>query len=100
MKVWAADYTLGSRTLTRGRHTFPDKFEIRARACAAVAVKVLPTAEVAKDAVVGDGTQTSRQAQVRKGARIGKQCRIGKGVYIDANVVVGHHCNIQNYVSV
>ena len=47
MKVWAADYILGSRTLTRGRHTFPDKFEIRARACAAVAVKVLPTAEVA-----------------------------------------------------
>ena len=65
-----------------------------------MAVKVHPTAEVSKDASVGDGTQIWHQAQVREGARIGKHCRIGKGVYIDANVVVGHHCKIQNYVSV
>jgi len=65
-----------------------------------VTVKIHPTAEVSKDATVGDGTQIWNEAQVREGARIGKHCRIGKGVYLDARVVVGHHCKIQNYVSV
>lgn len=65
-----------------------------------MAARVHPTAEVANDAVLGDGTQVWHQAQVREGARIGNHCRIGKGVYIDANVAVGHHCKIQNYVSV
>jgi len=65
-----------------------------------VAVKIHPTAEVSKDATVGDGTQIWNEAQVREGARIGKRCRLGKGVYIDAHVTVGDDCKIQNRVSV
>lgn len=65
-----------------------------------MAVKIHPTADVSKDAVIGDGTQIWHESQVREGARIGKHCRLGKGVYIDKNVAVGDHCKIQNRVSV
>ena len=38
-------------------------------------------------------------AQVREGARIGQRCNIGKDVYIDATVVVGDDCKIQNFAT-
>ncbi len=65
-----------------------------------MAVKVHPTANVSKDAVVGDGTQVWHEAQVREGARIGRHCRLGKGVYVDAGVTVGDHCKLQNGATV
>ncbi len=62
-----------------------------------MATTVHPTAEVAPDAVIGDGTQVWHQAQVREGARVGKYCRLGKGVYVDRNVRIGDHCKVQNF---
>lgn len=65
-----------------------------------MAVKIHPTAEVSKDAKIGDGASIWHQAQVRENAKIGKGCNIGKGVYIDFGVEIGDRCKIQNYVSV
>ncbi|MBI1878633.1 MAG: N-acetyltransferase [Chloroflexi bacterium] len=59
-----------------------------------------PTAEVAAEAVIGEGTRIWHQAQVRQRARIGNECIIGKGVYIDFDVVIGHRCKLQNGVYV
>lgn len=58
-----------------------------------------PTADVSKDAQIGEGTRIWHEAQVREGARIGRECIIGKGVYIDKDVVVGDRCKIQNRAS-
>jgi len=57
------------------------------------------TAEVSPDASVGDGTRVWNEAQVREGARIGRECVIAKGVYVDAGVVVGDRCKIENRAS-
>ncbi len=57
------------------------------------------TADVAPDAQIGDGTRVWHEAQVREGARIGRDCVLGKGVYIDAGVIVGDRCKIQNRAS-
>jgi UDP-2-acetamido-3-amino-2,3-dideoxy-glucuronate N-acetyltransferase len=59
-----------------------------------------PTAEVAPEAQVGDGTRIWRQAHVREFAVIGESCNIGKGVYIDAGVHIGSRVKIQNHVSI
>jgi acetyltransferase-like isoleucine patch superfamily enzyme len=61
---------------------------------------VHPTAEVASEAVIGEGTRIWHQAQVRQGAQIGNECIIGKGAYIDFEVVIGHRCKLQNGVYV
>ncbi len=58
------------------------------------------TADVSKDARIGEGTHIWHQAQVREGARIGAHCIIGKGVYVDAGVIIEDNVKIQNYVSV
>ncbi len=63
-------------------------------------VKIHPTADVADEAVIGDGTSLWHQVQVRPGARIGRNCNLGKGVYVDADVHIGDNVKIQNYVSV
>src|SRR2546422_2855297 len=62
-------------------------------------VRVHPTAEVSADAVIGDATSIWHCAQIREGARIGQRCNIGKDVYIDAAVVVGNDCKIQNFAT-
>lgn len=59
-----------------------------------------PTAEVSKDAVIGDGTKIWHFAQVREGARIGADCVLSKDVYIDINVKIGNGVKVQNGVSV
>ena len=63
-------------------------------------VFVHPSAEVAKDVQIGEGTKIWNLVQVREGARIGRNCVISKDVYIDQDVVVGDGVKIQNGVSV
>jgi UDP-2-acetamido-3-amino-2,3-dideoxy-glucuronate N-acetyltransferase len=62
--------------------------------------RVHPTADVSKEATLGENTQIWHQAQIRQGAKIGDCCIIGKGVYIDSGVQVGNNVKIQNYVSI
>ena len=63
-------------------------------------IRIHPTADVAANARIGDGTSIWNQAQVREGAQIGEACILSKGVYIDAGVRIGNRCKIQNNVSI
>lgn len=65
-----------------------------------MAVRIHPSADVSKDATIGEGTSVWHHAQIREGAIIGEQCVIGKGVYVGAGVSIGDRVKIQNYVSV
>jgi acetyltransferase-like isoleucine patch superfamily enzyme len=59
-----------------------------------------PTAEIATQARIGEGTQIWNQVQVREYECFGEQCRIGKGAYIDAHIHIGSFVKIQNHVSI
>lgn len=65
-----------------------------------MAIRIHPTAEVAEDAVIGEGTSIWHHCQIRPRARIGQNCILGKGVYVDADVSIGNNVKIQNYSSV
>ena len=58
------------------------------------------TAEVAADAVIGEGSKIWHQCQVMPGARIGAHCKLGKCVYVDLGVQIGDRVKIQNGISV
>lgn len=62
-------------------------------------IRIHPTAEVSVSASVGDGSSIWHWAQIRERSRIGRNCKIGKDVYIDADVVVGDGCKIQNFAT-
>lgn len=64
-----------------------------------MSIRIHPTAEVAEQAAIGEGTSIWHHSQVRA-ARIGQNCIVGKGVYIDADVSIGDNVKIQNYVSI
>lgn len=59
-----------------------------------------PTAEVSKEAKIGDGTKIWHRVQIREGAVLGDNCIISKNVYICAGVKIGNNVKIQNNVSV
>lgn len=59
-----------------------------------------PTADVSRDAQVGEDTRIWHGVQIREGARVGRECILGKGVYVDKDVVIGDRCKIQNRASV
>ncbi len=61
-----------------------------------MAATVHATADVAADAVIGEGTTVWALAQVREGARLGRDCVIGRGAYIGTQVTVGDRCKVQN----
>lgn len=65
-----------------------------------MAIRIHPTAEVAENARIGEGTSVWHHCQIRPGVSIGKNCIFGKGVYVDADVSIGDNVKIQNYVSV
>ncbi|MDP8287147.1 MAG: DapH/DapD/GlmU-related protein [Candidatus Electryonea clarkiae] len=63
-------------------------------------IRIHPTSDVSKNAIIGDETSIWHQAQIRENVSIGKNCIIGKGVYVDFEVRIGNNVKIQNYVSV
>jgi acetyltransferase-like isoleucine patch superfamily enzyme len=65
-----------------------------------MAVRIHPTADVASDATIGEGTSIWHQCQIRSNAKIGQNCILGKGVFVDSDVCIGDNVKIQNYVSV
>jgi acetyltransferase-like isoleucine patch superfamily enzyme len=67
---------------------------------AAKTAYVHPTADVAADAQIGEGTKIWHQAQIREGAVIGRGCVLGKSVYVDKDVRIGDFCKLQNGGSV
>ncbi len=64
-----------------------------------MAVFIHRTAEVSKEAKIGDNTYIWNESQIREGAIVGKRCRLGKSVYIDKNVKIGEECKIQNFAT-
>lgn len=63
-------------------------------------VYIHPTADVSKEAVVGEGTKIWNNAQIREGSVLGEDCIIGKNVYIDTQAHIGDRVKIQNNVNV
>lgn len=63
-------------------------------------VFVHSSAEVDRDAKIGEGSRIWNNAQVRERAIIGKECNLGKDSYVDNCVTIGDRCKIQNGVYV
>jgi UDP-2-acetamido-3-amino-2,3-dideoxy-glucuronate N-acetyltransferase len=59
--------------------------------------KIHPTADVAINAQIGDGTTIWHYAQVREDCIVGENVNIGRGVYIGNGVHIGVNSKIQNY---
>jgi UDP-2-acetamido-3-amino-2,3-dideoxy-glucuronate N-acetyltransferase len=58
------------------------------------------TADVSKDAMIGNNTKVENWAQIQARAVIGDNCLVSKGVYIDFEVKIGNNVKLQNNVSV
>lgn len=63
-------------------------------------VRIVESADVSPDAVVGDGSSVWHLAQVREQAVLGENCIVGRGAYIGTGVVMGDNCKVQNYALV
>ena len=63
-------------------------------------ILVEPSADVAPDAQLGDGSRVWHLAQVRELAVLGRQCTVGRGAYVGAGVRMGDNCKLQNYALV
>lgn len=57
---------------------------------------ISPDAVVDPGARVAESARVWGQAQIREDAVIGENCVVGSGAHIDAGVVVGANCKIQN----
>ena len=62
--------------------------------------RIEPSADVASDAVIGEGSAIWHLAQVREGAVLGSRCVVGRGAYIGTGVRMGDNCKVQNYALV
>ncbi|MFK4729873.1 acyltransferase [Agromyces mediolanus] len=62
--------------------------------------RIVDSADVSPDAVIGDGSSVWHLAQVREQAVLGENCVIGRGAYIGTGVRLGHNCKVQNYALV
>lgn len=62
--------------------------------------RIADSADVSRDAVIGDGSSIWHLAQVREGAVLGANCIVGRGAYIGTGVRMGAGCKIQNYALV
>ncbi|QEO13560.1 N-acetyltransferase [Agromyces intestinalis] len=63
-------------------------------------MRVTDTADVAADAVIGDGSSIWHLAQIREGAVVGPGSIVGRGAYIGTGVTMGANCKVQNYALV
>ena len=60
-------------------------------------VKIVGSADVDENAVIGNGSSVWHLAQIREGATLGRSCVVGRGAYIGAGVELGDNCKVQNY---
>lgn len=60
-------------------------------------VSIADSADVAENAVIGDGSKVWHLAQVRDNAVLGANCIVGRGAYIGSGVVIGDNVKIQNH---
>ncbi|MCI6575051.1 MAG: acetyltransferase [Arcanobacterium sp.] len=62
--------------------------------------RIISTADVSDEAVIGDGSSVWHLAQVREHAVLGENCIVGRGAYIGEGVRMGKNCKVQNYALV
>lgn len=60
-------------------------------------VSIADSADVAENAVIGNGSKVWHLAQVREDAVLGANCIVSRGAYIGSGVVVGDNVKIQNF---
>lgn len=65
-----------------------------------MAIRVVDSADVAANAVIGEGSSIWHLAQVREGVHMGENCVVGRGAYIGTGVTMGNGCKVQNYALV
>ena len=63
-----------------------------------MSIFIHPTANVAEEASIGEGTKVWINSQIREGTSIGKNCIISKDTYIDENVKIGDNCKIYSHI--
>lgn len=61
---------------------------------------IAPSADVAEQAILGEGTKVWHLAQVREDAVLGENCIVGRGAYVGTGVQIGDNTKIQNYALV
>ncbi|AIY01263.1 putative acetyltransferase [Arthrobacter sp. PAMC 25486] len=61
---------------------------------------IAPSADVADQAILGEGTKVWHLAQVREDAVLGENCIVGRGAYVGTGVKIGANSKIQNYALV
>ena len=49
---------------------------------------------------IGEGTKIWHFSHIMRGSTVGRNCILGQNVYVDADVIVGDGCKLQNNVSV
>lgn len=59
-------------------------------------IRIEPSADVAADAVIGEGSSIWHLAQVREGAVLGSNCIVGRAAYVGTGVHIGDNVKIQN----
>lgn len=59
--------------------------------------RIVDSADVSQDAVIGAGSSIWHLSQVREQALLGDNCIVGRGAYIGTGVVLGDNCKVQNY---
>ena len=64
------------------------------------AVRIVDSADVSPEAMIGDGSSIWHLAQVREQAVLGRNCIVGRGAYVGTGVVLGDNCKVQNYALV
>lgn len=62
--------------------------------------RIHDSADVSREAIIGDGSAVWHLAQVRERAVIGANCIVGRGAYIGTGVRMGRNCKVQNYALV
>lgn len=62
--------------------------------------RIVDSADVSPEAIIGEGSSVWHLAQVREGATLGQGCVIGRGAYVGTGVQMGDHCKVQNYALV
>lgn len=61
---------------------------------------IAPSADVADQAIIGEGSKIWHLAQVREDAVLGENCIVGRGAYVGNGVKIGANSKIQNYALV
>lgn len=82
---------IGGSGKTAPRRAIFEHFQRRGHAFATV---IHPTAIIAADVMIGEGSQVMAGAVIQAGARIGANCIVNTRAVVDHDCVIGDHCHL------